>query len=79
MRIYLVKKINATHIRYYNMSLMQTLFGEIEFECVYGNIAFKSHTGKKVHFFQNMDEAGKRLEQVLMKKLKRGYQKRMHH
>lgn len=79
MRIYLIKKIDLTHVRYYTITLTTTLFNEIELERVYGNIAFKSHTGKKISFFQNIQEAKKKAEQLLIQKLKHGYQKRMHH
>lgn len=73
MKVRLIRVIDAAHIRYYIIELSQTLFGEMLLERIYGNMAFRSHTGRKLDFIENKDIATTRFTSIVQQKLKRGY------
>lgn len=72
-KIKLLRVIDTAHTRYYFIELSQTLFGEMLLERIYGNIAFRSHTGKKQDYIQDKNTALKKFNSIVQEKLKRGY------
>jgi len=64
LRKYLERKVGK-NTRYYLVELYLNLFGEYILERVYGNIAYKKHTGKVIEFFDSEDSAIKRMKKIL--------------
>ena len=73
MKQYLERKVSK-NTRYYLVKLYKNLFGEFVLERVYGNIAFKRHTGKIIEFFKNRDNAVEKMKKIIKDKQKKGYE-----
>ena len=73
LKLHLIKTIDELHVRFYDISLSRTLFGEVVIERIYGNIAFRSHTGKKQDYIQDKNAALEKFNSIVQEKLKRGY------
>jgi len=72
MQKLLFRKVGSS-IRYYKIVLQKSLFGEYLLERVYGNIANKAPTGKKIAVFDDYKKAKKIFEKIIRKKYKKGY------
>ena len=72
MRTTLYKEQNS-NTRYYKVELYKTIFGEFVVEGVYGNIRYKSPTGKKRMYFYTLKEAKEFFLNKIKSKIKRGY------
>jgi len=73
VRKYLERKVGK-NTRYYLLELYLNLFGEYVIERVYGNVAFKRHTGKVVEFFDSKDSATQKMMKILKEKQRKGYE-----
>lgn len=60
-------------IRYYSIEIVATLFEEYVVERVYGNVRFKSCTGRKNNVFSSFNEAQIFFEKLKKQKMKKGY------
>jgi len=72
-KIYLIRAIDASHIRYYKIEISVTLFGEVILERTYGNVAYKKHTGRITHFLESLEEARVHFRRIYHEKSKKGY------
>ena len=72
----LIRFIDDVHIRYYNIEICPTLFGEILLERVYGNIRYKHPTRIIKNYFEDMRIAQKLFNKTLNEKIKKGYVER---
>ncbi|EAK6249836.1 WGR domain-containing protein [Campylobacter jejuni] len=61
------------NIRYYSIEIIATLFEEYIVERVYGNVRFKSCTGRKNNVFPSFNEAQIFFERLKKQKMKKGY------
>lgn len=61
------------NIRYYSIEIIATLFEEYVVERVYGNVRFKSCTGRKNNVFPSFNEAQIFFEKLKKQKMKKGY------
>ena len=62
-------------VRYYSLRIYRTLFNEYLLEIQYGSTKNKSPTGKKTHYYKNLQDAlGASIKRV-EEKLKKGYKK----
>lgn len=62
------------HTRYYKIFICKTLFQNYEVERIYGNINYKSCTGNRRNFFDNLENAQDFINKTLREKIKRGYE-----
>lgn len=69
----LYKKTDKGNIRYYTINIFASLFGGYGVERIYGNINFKSHTGKRINYFSTYEDSKKFLEEMKSKKERKGY------
>ncbi|ABS43787.1 WGR domain superfamily [Campylobacter jejuni subsp. doylei 269.97] len=65
-------------IRYYSIEIVATLFEEYVVERVYGNVRFKSCTGRKNNVFSSFNEAQIFFEKLKKQKMKKGYAEFLH-
>lgn len=72
-KIYLIRVIDTSHVRYYKIEISLTLFGEIILERTYGNVTYKKHTGKITHFLDTISEAQAHFKRICHEKIKKGY------
>lgn len=70
---HLIRFIDDVHIRYYNIEITNTLFGEILLEKVYGNIRYKNPTRIIKNYFEDIQMAQKLFKKTLNERIKRGY------
>jgi len=68
----LYREVN-NHIRYYNLSIYKTLFGEYLLQKEYGSIKNKRPTGIRREYFLTLKEALKVCKKCLNEKMKKGY------
>jgi predicted DNA-binding WGR domain protein len=61
-------------VRYYRIGIFATLFGDFVLEREYGNVQNKKATGYKRVIFDNLQEAKKAFQMLLLLKQKKGYQ-----
>lgn len=76
LKLHLIKTIDELHVRFYDISLSRTLFGEVVIERIYGNVAFRSHTGRKLDYIEDSCVALRQFHSIVEQKLKRGYRAR---
>ena len=74
LRASLIKDTNNGNIRYYNLEVFETLFGEYLLERIYGNIRYKAPTGVKKNYYTVITTAKEKYEFLLRQKMDRGYQ-----
>lgn len=72
-RVYLERRIDDKHTRYYKIEYFATLFGDILLERIYGNVSYKKPTGHIKKYYSNMKDANDVFTLVLREKIKRGY------
>lgn len=73
LRTTLIRTTLKGNTRYYELTIQKTLFDGFLVERIYGNIAYKSHTGLKINYFENEKEAKHFFNTILRKKQKKGY------
>ena len=62
-------------VRYYSLRIYKTLFNEYLLEIQYGSTKNKSPTGKKEHYYKNLQDALNASINKVQEKLKKGYKK----
>ena len=62
-------------VRYYSLRIYKTLFNEYLLEIQYSSIKNKSPTGKKEHYYKNLQDALNASINKVQEKLKKGYKK----
>jgi len=70
----LYREVNH-RVRYYSLKIYKTLFNEYLLEIEYGNTKNRSFTGKKEHYYENLQDAMSASISTIEKKLKKGYKK----
>ncbi|MBK1973010.1 WGR domain-containing protein [Campylobacter sp. TTU-622] len=71
--VLLHKTTKKGNIRYYSIEIIATLFEEYIVERIYGNIRFKSYTGKRNNVFSSYDEAQDFFKKIKKQKINKGY------
>lgn len=69
----LYKKTNKGNIRCYIIDIYASLFGGYNVERIYGNINFKTHTGKRINHFSSYEDSKNFLNEIKIKKENKGY------
>ncbi len=72
-KIHLIRFFDDDHVRYYNIEITPTLFGEVLFERVYGNIRYKRPTRVLREYFEDIQVAQKLFNRMLKDKIRKGY------
>lgn len=71
---YIVRTTDKGNIRYYKLDIEKTLFNDYCVERKYGNIKFKSHTGVRINYFKDKEQAIRFFDIILRSKNRKGYQ-----
>jgi len=72
LRIKLYRVCNE-RVRYYDMLLYKTLFGDFCIERIYGSLKNKRPTGLKKEFFASISDAKARYFSIMKAKKSKGY------
>ncbi|NDJ27671.1 polymerase [Campylobacter sp. MIT 12-8780] len=73
MQTTIFRATDKGNTRYYQMSMEQTLFNTFLVERKYGNVNYKSHTGLKIDYFDELEQAQAFYDKMLKNKAKKGY------
>lgn len=64
---------NGLNVRYYKLEMFLSLFGEYIVEREYGNVAYRTHTGKRKNIFSSIESAREFYFKTLETRKNRGY------
>ena len=70
---YILRTTDKGNTRYYKLDMERTLFDSYCVERKYGNIRFKSHTGQRVNYFDELAQAIRFFDKILRSKQRKGY------